>query len=215
VTLLLLVVAATLAATGCSVTLTDKPGAAKGDGPHLPSPPPASEARDQLDELSVADPASMRGYSRDHFPHWSDQGDGCTTREVVLRRDGSGVKVGDDCYPTAGRWYSVYDQRWIDAPSDVDVDHMVPLANAWRSGANRWNDDKREAFANDLERGQLIAVSAASNRAKGDQDPSQWRPSNQDVWCKYARWWIDVKHHHRLTVTRSERSALTEMLDTC
>ena len=77
------------------------------------------------------------------------------------------------------------------------------------------NDDKRESFANDLKRGQLIAVSAASNRAKGDQDPSQWRPSNEDVWCEYARWWIDVKHHYRLTVTRSERSALTEMLGTC
>jgi hypothetical protein len=157
----------------------------------------------------------MRDYDRDRFPHWSEQERGCTTRELVLRRDGVDVTVGDDCYPTNGRWYSVYDERWFSDPSDVDIDHMVPLANAWRSGANRWSDDRREAFANDLKRGQLIAVSAASNRAKGDQDPSQWRPANTEVWCDYARWWIEVKHHYQLTVTESEQSALREMLKRC
>jgi hypothetical protein len=206
----------TLALTGCDVTVTTKPGAGEsGDGPHLPPPPPVSESRDQLAGLTVAGPASMRGYDRDKFPHWSEQDRGCTTREVVLRRDGTGVAVGDDCYPTSGRWYSVYDQRWFSEPSKVDIDHMVPLANAWRSGANRWTNDRRKTFANDLERGQLIAVSAASNRAKGDQDPSQWRPGNRAVWCDYARWWIDVKNHYRLTVTDAERSALREMLGTC
>ena len=206
---------ATLVLTGCDVSVSTSPESEKGAGPHLPAPPSAGESRDQLTKLTVAGPASMRGYDRDRFPHWSEQERGCTTRELVLRRDGTNVTVGDDCYPTGGRWYSVYDQRWLSDPSEVDVDHMVPLANAWRSGANRWTDDERETFANDLERGQLIAVSAASNRSKGDQDPSQWRPGNNDVWCDYARWWIDVKHHYELTITESERSALREMLGTC
>jgi hypothetical protein len=153
-----------------------------------PEPPPLEESQQQLSELTVAPPGPMDGYSRDRFPHWSDQGDNCSTREVVLKRDGENVTVGDDCYPTSGRWHSVFDKQWLDQPRDASIDHMVPLANAWRSGAADWTDADREVFANDLERGQLIAVSISSNTSKGDQDPSQWRPSNQSVWCDYARW---------------------------
>ena len=208
-------IAAALASSGCSVTVEVSAAPEPSESVGVPQPPPVDESRDQLDELVVSQPGSMRGYSRDRFPHWSDQGNNCSTREVVLRRDGVDVTVGEDCYPRTGRWFSVYDKRWFDQPREVDIDHVVPLANAWRSGARDWTDAEREAFANDLERGQLIAVSAASNRAKGDQDPSQWRPSNTDIWCDYARWWIDVKHHYRLTVTSAEKAALEEMLDYC
>ena len=181
----------------------------------MPAPPSEATARDQLGGLRVAPAGSMRGYTRERFSHWSSQGDNCTTRELVLKRDGEDVAVDEECAPQRGRWFSAYDSRWIGTARGIDIDHMVPLANAWRSGANRWSDERREAFANDLERGQLIAVSAGSNRAKGDQDPSQWRPGNQDLWCQYARWWIDVKHHYALTITTAERSALREMLDRC
>lgn len=99
---------------------------------------------------------------------------------MVLVRDGSGVETGADCYPTAGRWYSVYDQVWIEEPRDVSVDHMVPLANAWRSGASEWTEERREDFANDLARGQLIAVTASSNSSKGDSDPSEWKRPTRD-----------------------------------
>ena len=180
-----------------------------------PDPPSVSQSYNQLAALRVAAPLSMDGYSRDRFPHWLDQGNNCNTREVVLKRDGVDVTVGNDCYPQTGRWYSVYDSKWLYSPSDVDIDHMVPLANAWRSGAKLWTDSQRAAFANDLSRGQLIAVSASSNRAKGDQDPSQWRPSNVGWWCYYARHWIDVKYDYGLTVTSSEKSALYDMLSYC
>ena len=70
---------------------------------------------------------------------------------------------------------------------------MVPLANAWRSGAGKWTEEQRTEFANDLTRPQLMAVSAASNRSKGDQDPSQWKPPQKDYWCEYAQRWIAVK----------------------
>src|SRR5688572_2022831 len=103
----------------------------------------------------------MTGYSRDRFPHWASQGNGCDTREVVLQRDGSGVSVGDDCKAT-GEWFSEYDGETFDDPGDLDIDHMVPLANAWRTGAATWTDEQREAFANDLTQPQLIAVSASS-----------------------------------------------------
>lgn len=206
---------AVLCLTGCDVTISSGSDSGAGKGPHLPAPPPVAESRDQLAELTVARPRSMRGYSRDRFPHWSQRGDQCTTRELVLKRDGVDVTAGTDCYPRTGRWYSAYDRRWIEKPSAVDIDHMVPLANAWRSGAADWSPGRREDFANDLSRGQLIAVSAASNRAKGDQDPSQWRPSNTGWWCEYARHWINVKYDYRLTVTVSEQAALEDMLDTC
>src|SRR5690606_713514 len=129
--------------------------------------------------------------------------------------DGQGVVTGDDCRITAGTWFSVYDGQTLTDPSDVDIDHMVPLANAWRTGAAQWSDEQRAAFANDLDRPQLIAVSSSSNRSKGDQDPSQWKPPRQEYWCTYAQSWIAVKAHWRLSVTADEKAALADMLSSC
>ncbi|MGH3715171.1 MAG: HNH endonuclease family protein [Micromonosporaceae bacterium] len=187
-------------------------------GPALaypPEPPPVTESEQQLAGLTVAPPGPMDGYSRDRFPTWADKGDNCNAREFALKREGTDVEVGNDCYPTSGRWFSVYDEVWVDQPREASIDHMVPLANAWRSGASEWTDDEREVFANDTERGQLIAVTASSNSSKGDQDPSEWRPTNAEVWCDYSRWWIDVKYDYQLTITDPEKSALGEMLQSC
>lgn len=169
----------------------------------------------ELDALTVGTWAPMTGYSRDRFEHWASQGHGCNTRDVVLQRDGTGVTVGDDCDITAGTWVSSYDGTTFTDPSDLDIDHVVPLANAWRTGAAGWDDSQRSAFANDLTRPQLVAVSASSNRSKGDQDPSQWRPPSQDNWCTYAQSWITVKAYWHLSVTADEKIALAEMLGTC
>jgi len=169
----------------------------------------------QLDGLVVAGWASMDNYSRDRFADWTSQGDSCDTRDRVLQRDGQGVVTEADCRITAGTWFSVYDGQSLTDPGEVDIDHMVPLANAWRTGAAEWSDEQRAAFANDLDRPQLIAVSSSSNRAKGDQDPSYWRPQRGEYWCTYAQSWITVKAHWRLWVTTEEKAALTEMLATC
>lgn len=174
----------------------------------------AADARALLDQLTVAASGSMRGYSRERFPHWQRTGDNCDVRDTVLARDGEDVRL-DGCNVVGGRWWSRYDDRILTDPLEVDIDHMVPLANAWRSGASEWDDDRRSDFANDLDRPQLFAVSRTSNRAKGDQDPSQWKPPNRDDWCDYARDWIEVKHHWRLSVTTAEKAALTDMLETC
>jgi hypothetical protein len=186
----------------------------------VPTPGDATPAidpaisRQQLAELKVAKAGSMRGYSRSRFPHWDRTGENCNVRDSVLRRDGEGVELRG-CNVVDGRWHSVYDDRAVTDPAMVDIDHMVPLANAWRSGASGWTDDRREQFANDLTRPQLIAVSRASNRAKGDQDPSQWKPPDRTYWCRYAQEWIAVKHYWRLSVTSAEKTALTRMLETC
>jgi hypothetical protein len=173
------------------------------------------EVSAELDALTVAGWAAMTGYSRSRFPHWESQGEGCDTRDRVLQRDGRDVVTADDCKIESGEWFSVYDGESFADPSEVDIDHVVPLANAWRTGAATWTDERREAFANDLTRPQLIAVSASSNRSKGDQDPSQWRPPRQEYWCSYARSWITVKAYWELSVTADEKAALAQMLGTC
>ena len=201
----LLLAAMIVALTGCEGAVLSAPVA-----------PNASEAAQQLDALKVEPPHSMRGYSRDRFGGgWRDQGNDCSTRELVLRRDGADVQSGSSCNPIRGRWRSTYDGQTLRDPDQIDIDHMVPLANAWRSGADRWTDARREAFANDLVNPELFAVSRSVNRAKGDQSPDQWRPPNTRSWCAYARSWITVKHEWDLSVTRAERSALRDMLTFC
>lgn len=180
-----------------------------------PAPPDAATVRTELAALTVAPEGSETGYSRDKFPHWIDQGDNCNTREVVLKRDGENVQVGSDCYPTSGTWRSPYDDGVWTQPSDVDIDHMVPLAQAWRSGASSWTTAKRQDFANDLTHAQLWAVTDNVNQEKGDKDPAQWKPPNTGFYCMYARAWVDVKYQWKLTADQAEVTALGGMLDTC
>jgi hypothetical protein len=206
VRLLLTAVAATFVLAGCTPV-------ADPDAP-ADVPSAATDSVRQLGQLVVAKAGSMKGYSRARFPHWRDAGKNCDVRDTVLKRDGESIKLSG-CNVVGGRWYSEYDKRSFTDPSDLDIDHMVPLAAAWRSGADKWDDDRRGDFANDLTRPQLLAVSASSNRAKGDQDPSQWKPPNRDYWCTYAQSWIAVKSYWRLSVTTAEKAALTDMLDTC
>jgi len=185
------------------------------EGPAAAAGPGKGVAVAQLGGLRVDTWHSMAGYKRDRFPHWSSQGEGCDTRDVVLKRAGEAVLTTVDCKITQGRWVSAYDGRSTSDPQDLDVDHMVPLANAWRTGAAEWTDAKRGEFANDLTRPELIAGTASTNRAKGDQDPSQWKPPLVTYWCQYAQSWIAVKSYWKLTVTAAEKEALTDMLETC
>jgi hypothetical protein len=200
----------------CEAGATGDPGTgstgAAGTGTNLGS---ASDSLDQLNSLKVGASGSMSGYSRDRFPHWISQGNGCDTRDVVLKRDGKNVKATADCKITGGSWLSPYDQKTHTDAKELDIDHVVPLAAAWRSGANKWTDDQRQQFANDLTRPQLLAVSLSTNRSKGDQDPSTWKPPSHDFWCEYAQRWITVKVYWQLTITQDEQRALKDMLGTC
>ncbi|GAA3109919.1 HNH endonuclease family protein [Streptosporangium carneum] len=169
-----------------------------------------------LAQLKVARPLSMRGYSHRRFqPRWAHHRGKCDAREVVLARSGRGVRRNAACQPVRGVWYSPYDGRVLKSVKQIDVDHVVPLAYAWRSGASRWSQARRRAFANDLNRPELVAVSHSANIAKGGQGPQSWRPSRRSHWCRYATSWITVKHHYRLFVTRGEKVALGNMLRTC
>ncbi|MTD57689.1 HNH endonuclease family protein [Amycolatopsis pithecellobii] len=187
-------------------------GTALATPPGIPS---ESTARSELASLTVKADGSLDGYSRDKFPHWIDQGSSCNTREVVLKRDGTNVQTGSDCAPTSGSWYSPYDGATWTAASDVDIDHVVPLADAWRTGASSWTTAQRQAYANDLSDPQLIAVTDNVNQAKGDASPDKWKPPLTGYWCTYAEMWIKVKYTWKLTVNSAEYSALSGMLDRC
>lgn len=101
----------------------------------MPTPVAASTARTYLSQLTVQAEGSSTGYSRDKFPHWITQSGACNTREVVLKRDGTNVSQDSSCAAVSGSWYSEYDGATWTAAADLDIDHMVPLAEAWRSGA--------------------------------------------------------------------------------
>lgn len=168
-----------------------------------------------LGALKIAPEGKMAGYSRDRFPHWASQGNSCDTREIVLQRQGTDVKTDKDCKAVSGTWNSPYDNVVIKDAGEVDIDHTIPLAEAWRSGADKWTDDERKAFANDLGGIQLIAVTAKSNRGKGDQDPAKWKPPVEAYWCTYAQHWISVKAAYKLTADQAEHDALAVMLKAC
>ncbi|MFV0130109.1 HNH endonuclease family protein [Streptomyces sp. HMX112] len=180
-----------------------------------PTPVSAATARTYLASLTVRTEGSSTGYSRDKFPHWSTQSGACNTREVVLQRDGSGVQQDSSCAAVSGSWYSEYDGATWTAASDLDIDHVVALAEAWRSGANAWTTAQRQAFANDLSRPQLIAVTDDVNQAKSDLDPAEWLPPRSTYRCTYARMWVQVKHHWKLSVDSTEKGALQSVLNGC
>ena len=107
-------------------------------------------AQEQLSELRVEEEDDQPGYDRALFPHWNDNvEDNCTTRQVVLLRDGEDVEVDDDCQPDSGSWYSPYEGETFTDPQDIDIDHMVALKESWRSGAHAWTTEERQDFAND------------------------------------------------------------------
>lgn len=166
-------------------------------------------------QLTVAEDKAS-GYNRSAFKHWIDaDNNGCDTRaEVLLDEATTTPKIGAKCKLTGGKWLSAYDGRVFTNASQLEVGHLVPLAEAWRSGAWKWSDAEREIYANDLQnRRALIAVSASANRTKGDKDPSKWLPSKNK--CVYVENWITVKLKYSLTVDSTEASTLRSQITKC
>ncbi|MEU9498150.1 HNH endonuclease family protein [Streptomyces sp. NPDC048196] len=180
-----------------------------------PSPPSAATARTYLAQIKQQPEGPQDGYSRAKFPHWIDQGKSCNTREVVLKRDGKNVHQDGSCAAVSGTWVSPYDGATWTKASDVDIDHVVPLSEAWKSGAAKWTTARRQALANDLTHSQLIAVTDNVNQEKGDKDPAKWLPPKTSYRCQYARMWVWVKHEYGMTADSAEKAALKKILDRC
>ena len=169
--------------------------------------------RTAIRDLPVA-AETPAGYQRTKFKLWIDANGDCqNTRAEVLIAE-SKVPTTGGCTIETGKWFSYYDRAiWTNA-SDVDIDHLVPLAEAWASGAKTWNADTRMRYANDLRDPRtLVAVTDNVNEAKGDQDPAQWLPTYGK--CRYVREWTAVKLRWSLKVDKAEKAKLAHVAAGC
>ncbi|KAF9342202.1 hypothetical protein BGX26_008075, partial [Mortierella sp. AD094] len=181
----------------------------------LPTPISATTARSFLASLSVEPKNNTSAFNQNLFPHWITISGTCDTRETVLKRDGTNVITDSSCTAESGTWQSPYDgATWTDS-SDVDIDHVVPLKEAWVSGACLWTTAQRQAFANDLTRPELVAVTDNIVQAKGDQDPAAWMPPLSSYHCTYLCAYVQVKYYYRLTIDSAEKSAISSQLANC
>lgn len=158
------------------------------------------------------------GYSRDLFKLWIDaDGDGCDTREEVLLDEAvTAPSKGSGCTLSGGKWYSFYDQAYWTDKSDVDIDHVVPLGEAWTSGAYNWSASRRQDYANDLgDDRTLVAVTDNVNQSKGDKDPAVWMPPSTSAYCRYVEYWVAVKTRWGLTADSNEVAALRNYAGSC
>ncbi|MFJ3841969.1 HNH endonuclease family protein [Streptomyces sp. NPDC090054] len=162
------------------------------------------------------------GYQRTSFKHWNsgaNAADGCNTRmEVLLAEAVQAPEIGPGCTLIGGAWWSYYDGVLTNEARAFDIDHMVPLAEAWDSGASAWTAARREAYANDQgQPASLVAVTARSNRSKSDQDPAEWLPpsGSEEVLCRYGAEWTATKLRWGLAVDELERARLLDIAAGC
>lgn len=186
----------------------------------------ADDSRRALEELRVIEKGSesVPQYSRDQFgQRWADvDRNGCDTRNDVLKRDLHDLQMkrsSPQCVVVAGVLDDPYTGRQIDfqrgedSSEAVQIDHVVALANAWKSGAWQWDAARRQDFANDPF--NLLAVDGAANQDKGASSADQWLPSNSAYQCAYVQRQIAVKSSWGLGVTRAEKKAMTSVLERC
>ena len=171
--------------------------------------------------ITISSPSlGLPAYDRDEWRHWTDEDGDCQNarHEVLIEESLSPVafKTDQQCQVLTGEWFGAFTGMSFTEASDLDIDHMVPLANAHRSGGWDWDEDRKREYANSLGYpGHLMAVSSGANRSKGAKGPEDWRPPDEPYWCEYATDWVSIKSEWELTVTRAEATALGEMLGTC
>ncbi|TVR25397.1 MAG: HNH endonuclease [Ilumatobacter sp.] len=171
-----------------------------------------------LEFLEVEEEPPREGYQRDLFPHWSDiSGSGCTARQDALLAQAIGLVQRDlvrPCVIVEGDWYSPFDgSTYSGPPAEIDVDHVVALAEAWDSGARDWTTARREQFANDPL--NLLVTDRQTNRDKADLDAGEWKPDRGDAWCVTASMMILTKLRYEMTIDRAEYDGLREMARRC
>ncbi|MFC9929694.1 HNH endonuclease family protein [Streptomyces sp. NPDC127190] len=202
-----------VAVAGCT-SGQDKgaPGPGRGGG--------GGAALAAADALPVKARAAKTGYSRARFgTAWADtDANSCDTRDDILKRDLKNVRFsGGTCKVTYGLLdsdpYSGKDITYRRGRSQVDIDHVVALSDAWQTGARYWDPGKRIALANDPL--NLIAVDASANRGKGDGDAADWLPPNPAYRCTYVAAQVAVKKKYGLWVTAQEKAAMKKVLAAC
>jgi hypothetical protein len=151
-------------------------------------------------------------YQRSYFGPWADEDGNClnTRHELLVRLSTSPVSMTDGgCSVQRGKWYDPYTNQNLSDAADVDIDHLVPLAYAWRRGADRWSAEKRLRFANDP--ANLIPVSAEANRRKGAKGPLDWMPEAAGFHCQYLLRFTRVSKTYQLRTLPAETAAIDAM----
>jgi Protein of unknown function (DUF1524) len=184
----------------------------------IPEARPAVAAEEALEALPVKGRAPLTGYEREAFgTPWKDvDGNGCDTRNDILRRDLEQKTILPDCTVARGLLQDPYTRqviRHVAGRSTIDIDHVVSLSDAWQKGAFRWSETRRTAFAND--RLNLLAVDYSANRQKGDSDAATWLPANKAYRCAFVARQVAVKAKYGLWVTVAEKAAITRVLTRC
>lgn len=156
-------------------------------------------------------------YSRKDWPHWIDvDGDYQNTRqELLIATSKKPVQFKDSrhCTVIYGECYGVYTGKAFTKASDVDIDHIVPLAHAHRHGADKWTKALRRTFANDFE--NLLVVNDSINKTKSDKATHEWLPPLKTYWCEYGKRWECIKSKYKLWYSKQERIVLNKLSETC
>ncbi|NUP73596.1 MAG: HNH endonuclease [Sinomonas sp.] len=185
--------------------------------------PRLEAAKSALAELAVQGRAPRTGYTRERFGQaWEDvDRNGCDTRNDILARDLRSVifsKSSADCVVASGSLGDPYTGRFIsfargDRSADVQIDHVVPLSDAWQKGAQQWSAERRLAFANDP--ANLLAVDGPTNQLKGDSDLATWLPPSRSFRCEYAVRVVEIKAKYEIWMTDAEHRKAGELLSQC
>ncbi|MBK1667390.1 hypothetical protein CKO28_05020 [Rhodovibrio sodomensis] len=164
-------------------------------------------------------PGGYQEYDRDLYRHWTDDDGDCQNvrHEVLIAESRVPVSLtADGCRVVTGEWHDPYTGRVFKRARDLDVDHVVPLAEAHRSGGYRWSAAQRERYANDMSAPEhLMAVELGANRSKGADDPARWLPENRAYRCAYVRTWVAIKQGWGLSMDPAERRAIAQVERTC
>jgi hypothetical protein len=179
---------------------------------------------DVISTLQVKGRAPKTGYTRDQFgPAWKDvDSNGCDTRNDILKRDLKSIVykgVSESCVVLSGVLIDPYSGetirflRGVATSSEIQIDHVVALSNAWQTGAFKLNLAQRTAFANDPS--NLLAVKGKLNSQKGDGDAATWLPTRKSYRCEYVTRQVIVKAKYGLWLTAPEKAAILRTLKIC
>jgi len=184
---------------------------------------PHSETQEALDQLATIPirpegiPDGFPDYDRNLFPHWSDLDGDCEDSRTEVLLDTSLIPVdydaGNRCKVDSGYWFDPYTNQVFLDDDALDIDHIVPLKEAYLSGAFSWTREERKTFANDRE--NLIAVSLSANRQKGDKDPAEWMPPHTGFACPYLQAWVTLKTKYDLAMNQEEHAFIENALRAC
>ena len=212
--------AITATATPTPASSTEAATSIPAQGPTTDALPSTATPAATLAITVAPIPPDIAEYSRSQWKHWTDEDGDCqdARQEALISESLVDVTFESEreCRVESGRWYGAFTGNYVEAPGDLDIDHLVPLKNAHDSGGWAWNSDRKQEYANYLgDPDHLIAVTKGANRSKGAKGPDEWRPPDEGYWCQYATDWTEVKMEWGLMMTQRETEAVIEMLDTC